>query len=336
MEDATLALRALEEELRANPTAFEFFQAVMLLERLRPDLSLPGRSGDPAEEVVRFSTHRSISFPPSEIRALEMRDGEPARMSVNFMGLIGPQGVLPHHYTQLASDRPRGKDAAFGDFLDLFHHRIISLFNRAWRKNRFWTGGPGDDDPLKEHALDLVGMGLAGARSELPFSEDALVYYSGLVASPRKGAVVLEQLLADYFDVPVEVEQFVGGWYGLPRYDQCELGEENGASSRLGIGAVVGDEVWDQQSGVRLRIGPLTRDRYESFLPMGENYQTLRALTRYFGNDEHDFEVQLVLASAEVPGFVLGEDSLPTPLGWTTWIRTRVSADDADDTILRL
>jgi type VI secretion system protein ImpH len=336
MEDATLALRALEAELRANPTAFEFFQAVMLLERLRPDRSGPGGVGDPSREAVRFSVHRSIAFPPSEIRSLKLNGDGPAEMTVSFMGLIGPMGVLPYHYTQLTAERAQVKEPSFGDFLDLFHHRILSLFYRAWRKNRFWTGREGDRDLLHEHVLDLAGMGLEGVRRALPFDEDAIVYYAGLLASPRRSAVALEQLLTDYFDVPVQVEQFVGGWHGLPRRDQCALGDEYSASSRLGQGAVVGDEIWDQQSGIRLRLGPLTRAQYESFLPTGDAYETLRALTRFFGNEEHEFEVQLVLAGVEVPGCVLGGEGPPQPLGWTTWIRTRQSPRNADDTVLRL
>jgi len=336
MEDAALALRALEAQLRADPTAFEFFQAVMLLERLRPDRAAPGGVGDPSREVVRFSVNRSIAFPPSEIQSLRMGGGGPAEMTVNFMGLIGPMGVLPYHYTQLTAERAQVKEPSFGDFLDLFHHRILSLFYRAWRKNRFWAVRDGEGDRLREHALDLAGLGVEELRRELPFDEDAAVYYAGLLSSPRRSAVALEQLLSDYFDAPVQVEQFVGGWHRLPTRDQCELGDEHSASSRLGQGAVVGDEVWDQQSGLRVRIGPLDRQRYESFLPTGAAYETLRSLTRFFGNDEHDFEVQLVLAADEVPGCVLGGDGPPQPLGWATWIRTRPAPRDADDTILRL
>src|SRR5690606_8343348 len=119
------------------PNSFSFFQAVRILQAARPDREGVGRFVDPSREVVRFGAHRGIGFPASEIQTLEADGDRPLRMRVNFMGLIGPMGVLPHHYTLLASERSRTKDSAYGEFLDLFHHRLISLFYRAWEKSRF-------------------------------------------------------------------------------------------------------------------------------------------------------------------------------------------------------
>jgi type VI secretion system protein ImpH len=149
--------------------------------------------------------------------------------------------------------------------------------------------------------------------------------------------VALEQLLKDYFDVPVDVQQFVGGWYPLSANTQCSLGDETSASAQLGLGAVAGDEIWDQQARVRIRIGPLSRQRYNEFLPEGRAYEALRTLTRFFSEDRFDFEVQLVLARDEVPGCVLGgEDEMATPLGWATWMRSAPFVRDADETVLNL
>lgn len=340
VEDAAVALLALEKELAGNPSAFGFFQAVQLLERLRPERKRVGRFVDPGDEVVRFGVHRSMAFPASEIQALTLAAEGPSYMRVNFMGLIGPTGVLPHHYTLLAIDRGRAsRGSAYAEFLDLFHHRIISLFYRAWRKNRVAAAIGTPDDHLREHVLDLVGMGLPALREGLAFEENALVYYAGLLGTQQRSAVALEQLLEDYFGVPVEVRQFEGGWYPLPDQDLCELDDEieQGASSRLGGGAVVGDEIWDPQSRLRIRVGPLPLEEYQRFLPTGDAYERLRALTRFYGNDEFEFELQPVLAANEVPGCVLGgDDGPPQPLGWSTWINSAVFPRDADETILRL
>ena len=97
-------------------------------------------------------------------------------------------------------------------------------------------------------------------------------------------------MLEDYFQVPAAVEQFVGNWYRLRTRDQCEVGDETRMSSVLGMGALPGDEVWDSQGGVRIRLGPLDRAAYESFLPDGEAYDSLVTLLRYFSHDEHTFE----------------------------------------------
>jgi type VI secretion system protein ImpH len=286
--------------------------------------------------VVRFGVEPTIGFPNGDLRALEMPDGGPAQMQVNFMGLTGPSGVLPYYYTLLAAEKQRGRNPALVEFLDLFHHRIISLFYRAWEKHRFTvTYERGKPDRLTEHVRDLVGLALEGYRNLLPVSDQALLFYSGLLGPHQRSASALEQMIGDFFDVPVEVQQFVGAWYPIARPTQCSLGMEQRASGQLGLGAVAGDEVWDQQARVRVRIGPLARADYERFLPTGSAYEPLRQLVRFFSDDQFDFELQLVLAKEAVPPCVLGGDE-DRPLGWCTWMRSAPLAHDADQTILTL
>lgn len=337
-----MELARVEDALRGRPTAFSFFQAVRLLERLRPDRNPVGGWDDPRDEVVRFAVPPAFAFPAGEIGDLEMDSegdgGGPARMEVNFMGLTGPQGVLPLEYTGLVADRYRSRDRALGEFLDLFHHRLISLFYRAWRKGRFelhYQDAPGEVD-LTRHLLDLLGLGLEAFQDRQAVPDRTLVYYGGLLAPQPRGAAALKQLLEDRMGVPVEVEEFVGGWFPLSPRDHCHLGTDEPAT-RLGRGAVVGDEVWDQQGRVRLRIGPLDRAEFEGFLPGGKLHEELKGLVRFFSHDQFDFEVQLLLRAREVPGVVLGgEEADHRPLGWSTWLTSRPRDEDADETILSL
>jgi type VI secretion system protein ImpH len=325
-----------------QPQSFDFFQAVALLEQLRPERAPVGEYGDPGEEVVRFATPLSVAFPPTEIAALDDAAG-PARMTVNFMGLTGPQGMLPLDYSLYASGRARSGDRALKEFIGLFEHRFISLFYRAWAKSRAEVqfqgaaAAPAESssprDALTTHLLAIIGLDSPGLAERLAISDDSLLYYAGLFSLPSRSATALEQLVADYFDVPCEVEQFVGAWYPLDLRSQTALGDDGGS---LGGGAVAGDEVWDQQGRVRVRIGPLTRRRYDEFLPGGELHDALRALTRFFANDQFDFEIQLVLARDEAPPCRLDADTDPLPLGWCTWLRTAPLERDPDDAMFAL
>ena len=341
METAdVMPLAALARALDEDATAFAFFQAVRLLERLEPGRSaVGGRDAHPGEEVVHFAAHTSLAFPPSEIRSIERQDGEPARMVVNFMGLTGPSGALPLHYTQLVAEHTRARDAALRDFLDIFHHRIISLFYRAWARYRAAPGAAENTeaDRTRHHLLDLMGLGTEGLwnRTELPVSQ--LLAYAGLLGPHARSAVALETLLADYFGVNVEVEQFIGGWYPLDVPTQCALGDDSCESTQLGLGAVVGDEVWDPQARVRIRMGPLSRKQYNDLLPGAPGHSALRRLVQFFGGGQFDFEIQLILARNEVPACVLGDPEVPAPtLGWCSWMRTSALERDADETILPL
>jgi len=350
------AIRSLAKLIRTDPNGIEFFQAVRLLERILPDREPVGRFGDPAREVARFSVPPSISFPASEIQSLEQTGGRGAQIGVNFIGLTGPLGVLPYSYTLAIAERVRQRDTAARDFLDLFHHRIASLFYRAWERYRFTVAHErARRDPLAVHLGDLIGMGTAGLQERLEVKDTSLYFYSGLLSAHRRSAIGLEQLLADYFGVAATVEQFVGAWYPLPPPDQCELDhEEEGESSQLGFGAVVGDEVWDPQARIRVRLGPLSRARYDDFLPGGSALARLRELVRQYTDDQLDVELQLVLARDEVPQCVLGPTADapgPTsdagdgeradsgswlPLGWATWLRTTPPTHDRDDTVMVL
>lgn len=323
----------LERLLREDPTAFDLFQAIRVLELLRPDRAPVGGFADPADEGVRFTVPPRLAFPAGEIDGLEWTGDGPARMAVNAFGLTGPQGVMPLVYTQAVADRVRERDTALRDFLDLFHHRLISLLYRAWRKYRFTIQyGREGGDLLTTHLLDLVGLS-PGAGAPRGIAPESLIFYAGLLAPPTRSPVSLELLLADYFGVPVEVESFVGGWYRIHGGDLTRVGDE-GRPQRLGSGAVVGDEVWDPSARIRIRLGPLDREEYDAFLPGGDRHEPLRSLIRFFSHDRVEAEVKLVLRREQVGGVVLGGP--PAPLAWATWLRTEPLDRDPEDTVLVL
>jgi type VI secretion system protein ImpH len=329
---------AAEAELREEPYLFEFFQAVRLLERLFPDKSPVGRFHPPSAEVVRFVANSTLVFPASQVQSLEWPKDGAGRMKVNFMGLTGPEGVLPLYYTSLVAERTRSGDRSAADFFDIFNHRIISLFYLAWEKYRFSIAYEREGlDPFSHHLMDLIGLGTPGLQDRLAVLDDSLLYYAGLLAQHPRSAEALRYLLGDYFEVPVEVEQFAGGWYPLDRNTQTALEGGLSESEQLGFGAVVGDEVWDQTARVRIAIGPLSLEQYEDFLPQGSAFEPLRALTDFFSNGEFDFEIQLILDRRDVPPCELGAEGEHAPqLGWHTYIKTRPMKEHASETILQL
>jgi len=333
-----VSISMADAELRESPFLFEFFQAVHLLERLFPDKSPVGRFNPPGAEVVRFVANSTLAFPASEVQSLEWPKDGPGRLTVNFMGLTGPEGVLPLWYTSLLAERTRWGDRAAADFFDIFNHRMISLFYLAWEKYRFSIAYEREGlDPFSHHMLDLIGLGTPGLQNRLPVFDDSLLYYSGLLAQRPRSAEALRNLLSDYFEVPIEVEQFAGGWYPLDRNTQTALQGGLGESEQLGFGAVVGDEVWDQTARVRIKIGPVSFAQYQDFLPQGTAFESLRSLTDFFSNGEFDFEIQLILDREDVPACELGAEGERAPqLGWHTYIKTRPMKVDAAETILPL
>jgi type VI secretion system protein ImpH len=325
------------QKLSEEPWTFQFFQAVRLLERILPDRSPIGRFVHPSKEIVRINVHPAMAFPASQIQELNWQTGAAPVLLINFMGLFGPMGMLPTYYTELIRERLRAKDTTIAAFLNIFNHRMVSLFYQAWEKYRFTIAYErGERDRFSHHLLDFIGLGTPGLQDRQKVLDDSLLFYSGLFALHARSATALRQVLADYFDVPVEVEQFVGAWYPLDTTNQCQL-EEYQISEQLGIGAVVGDEIWDQGGAMRVRLGPLDIGQYLDFLPEGSAYQPLRAITRFFSGDEIDFEVQLVLKRDDVPACELADEVTVVPLlGWSTWVKSAPMTRDPADTILRI
>lgn len=336
--DPTVARKSLEVRLFGEPFCFEFFQAVRVLERLFPDRRPIGRFHHPAREIARFGSHPTLTFPASEIQSLAGRESGPPLMVVNFMGLIGPVGVLPLYYTELVMNRVAARDTAMRDFFDLFHHRIISLFYQAWEKHRLPVAYErGELDRFSHMLLAFIGLATRGLQNRQQVPDESLVFYGGLLAQHPRSAAALCQYLTDYFEVPVEIEQFVGSWYQLDPETLCRVADRQDYSDQLGRGTVVGDEIWDPQSRVRIKLGPLPLERYLDFLPGGTAYTPLRAITRFFSGDELDFEVQLVLERRQTPPCELGAEGETAPrLGWISWMKSKPMERDPADTILRL
>jgi type VI secretion system protein ImpH len=336
--DTSVTRRPVEERLFAEPYSFEFVQAVRLMGLFYKNRSGVGLFQPPRDEVLRFGVEPSLSFPASEVFSLERRENAPPLMRVNFFGLVGPLGVLPIYYTELVANRVQARDYTLRDFLDIFHHRLISLFYRSWQKYRFMVGyEKGEGDQFSQYLLDIIGLGTPGLQKRQAIRDIALLYYGGLIAQQPRSASALEQIVADYFGVPARVEQFLGAWYRLTEDAQCSLDDTEFDSQQVGFGVVVGDEIWDPQARVRLVIGPLSLTEYLDFLPSGTAHKPLRTLVRFFAGDELDFEVQLFLRRTDVPGCELGAMGDTSPqLGWLSWGKTMPMDRDPGETILLL
>ena len=257
------------------------------------------------------------------------------------MGLSGPVGVLPEGYLDLLLQRSREHDHALRDFLDLFNHRTISLFYRAWEKYRFPVGferarrTAGHTDLFSASLECLVGIGTGQQKQRLPFADDALLRYAGHFAHFPRSAVVLETLLADYLQIPVKIEQLVGRWLPLKIEERTQLPSPEcpgGRFNQLGFDLVIGTRVWDVQSSFRICLGPLAQRQFAQLLPGGAQLRRLCALAGLYAGPELDFEVQLMLPAAEVPMCRLGggAGSL-SRLGWSTWLCSAAPASDRDD-----
>lgn len=332
---------SLEETLFDSAYDFDFFQAVRLLARIHTERKPVGGTARPEEEFVRLGAHISMAFPPSAIHEItRIPDSEdPARMAVAFLGLTGIQGTLPLCYTDWMLERQAAKDDTLAAFFDLFNHRLLSLFYRAWEKHRpavlyeLSAARNRRPDPFTHSLYDLIGMGTEGLRGRMRIQNESLLFYAGLIAQRPCSASALRGILRDYFSAPVAIDQCVGDWYQLEEADRCWLSAES-ERNQLEVGAFLGDAVWNQQGRFRIRVGPLGFDRFLEFLPDGRAMAELVEFTRYLLGQAMAFDVQVFLRAGEVPYCRLSDEGPDAPrLGWMGWLKTGAFAADAGDAV---
>lgn len=328
--EATAALQRLLADVQERPWAHDFFALLRRIDALRPDAPRTGEALRPLQEALRLAQPPELDFAPAPLARMERRaDGVP-RLAVRFFGLLGPQGPMPLHFTEYVRERAHQHgDRAPAHFLDLFHHRMLGLFYRAWAQAQpvVQHDRPGAD---RYRAWLGAAAGLP-ARAALP--APALAYQAGLLSGRSRHAEALVKVLGQYFDVPVGVTPHAGHWLPLPAEDRSRLGFARSRAeaarlpaAQLGASATAGSRVWDRQFRFRLRLGPLPLARHDGFLPGGAAWQPLLEWMRLLTSAELSWELELDLIEAQRPEPRLGARSrglAGARLGVACWLGGR-------------
>lgn len=325
--DPLTFLRAAAEK----PYAYDFFQTLRRLECLHPAKPRLGQALRPADEPVRLAQEPSLAFAPATLTAVRQREGgRPPRLEVAFFGLLGPNGPLPLHLTEFARGRIlHHDDPTLARFLDVFNHRFLALFYRAWAQAQPAVSlDRPREDRFAGYIGALVGIGSPRMRHRDAVPDAAKLFFSGILARQARNADGLAALLKGYFRVPTRIEEFVGNWMRLVPTDRTRVGRVNAA---LGQATVLGERVWDRQHKIRIAFGPLTLAQYEGFLPGGEAVTRLVAWVREYLHFELEWDARLVLRRDQVPATRLGRYGR---LGWTTWMGRYWRGHDAGDLTL--
>ena len=319
---------ALEQALKATPYKFGFFQAIRRLAVLYRDRPVVGDSLRPSDDPIRLSQEPFLDFPPSALAAFHpASEGHPSRLVAHFFGLLGPNGPMPLHITEFIRDRIRNSDdPTTARFLDIFHHRLLSLFYRAWADAQptVQLDRP-ETDRFAEYVGSLLGIGSPAFHNRDAIPDMAKRYHAGTLASQTRHADGLCALLADFFGVPVEIKDFSSHWMELP--DECRTQLARSPSSgKLCQGAVLGRRVWECQYKFRIIIGPVSLKDYQRLLPGGDSMRKLVDLVRNYIGDELEWDLQLVLKRQERPALQLGRSG---QLRRTAWLSDRPGDSDA-------
>ncbi|MBU0699820.1 type VI secretion system baseplate subunit TssG [bacterium] len=308
---------------------FDFFQATLLLEKLEDISTGVNETGQLSAKQIRFQPDISLGFPSSAIKRIEM-DSEMYRIIVTFMGLYGTVAPTPVYFTELVSSSSSSdiKRSSLKDFLDIFNHRLISLYYRAWKKYRYYlTFQSNGNDPISEHLLSLFGMDMDVSIQAAGLPIVQLIKYAGILSMRVRSTSGLRTLVSDFFGgITVRIDEFLPQWVSISEDYQNKLGMKN---SRLGIDFSLGNQVLDRSGRFRVIIGPISLARYESFLPDTEQFKTLQWLITMYVSYRLEFEVKFIIKGEEIPQLEISSQGT-SRLGYTTWVLSSMADKDKE------
>ncbi|NWD74252.1 type VI secretion system baseplate subunit TssG [Pseudomonas gingeri] len=304
-------------DLVAQPWRYDFFAALRLLERTYPDAPRWGTAQRLGDDPLRLAQHVSLAFEPAMIAQLRLREGRAALLAVNFFGLTGANGPMPLHFSEdVLSRQINHGDSTLAHFLDVFHHRLLSLLYRSWARVRpvVWADRPADD-----RFADYVSAFSPGESRALP---NATRFYAPQLIDQRRSAAGLLALVRDLLRLPVALSTLGRHRTVLAFDERLQLGRRR-ESARLGGAALLGRRLWNIQHSFCLHLGPLSWADYQHLLPGGRYFEALCELVECYVGPALQWDLDLRLESGQRPGLRLGA---PQGLGRGCWLGHRCAA----------
>lgn len=312
-----------------NAWRFGFFTTLRQIEASNPTGPLLGDSRRPEDEPIRLGQEPDLAFAASTLSGLKpARGARPPWLMSRFMGLFGPNGALPLHLTEYARDRIRNhQDPTFAGFADLLHHRVLSLFYRAWADARPAVNADrGEGDVFANRVAHLAGIGSPGLRGRTALPDTVRVQFAGSFAAMAATPDAVARLIRDQFGVTARVVEFSGHWQSLEQTDLCRLGSGDSRTATLGESAILGDRVWTVADRFQVVLGPMDLARYRALRPEREDGRRMRDLVRGLVGREYDFDFKWIVRREDVPRTRLDGAA---GLGADSWLLTGAAEDHA-------
>lgn len=315
-----------------------FFQLMSLLERFTKDSVRVGGDGPPSEEAIRFRHDPRLVFASGDISSAKVkrvpidpdqphgRTRPVIELITTFLGLTGALSPLPLYIAEEVNEEDE-ENPVRRDFLDIFHHRMVSILYRAVTRyspvrehQSDWT-----KDVWIQRVLSLSGMDPETYLSATSIPVGKLLRLAPLVAHRGRGAralhKALELVLGEYLgqDGHVTIEEFAGGWVRIHAGQRSALGEAN---HMLGRGAMLGEKAYDRGGRFKVCVGPLDSRGRDAFSERGRGLKLLRDCVNLMVRESLDYDVELNVSAGAVRPFRLSILS-PSKLGTNTRLSSR-------------
>ncbi|MDR3285163.1 MAG: type VI secretion system baseplate subunit TssG [Holosporales bacterium] len=334
------------KKLVSNPYDYEFPKAVHVLNKLLQSFCY--KTGNDFSGInIYFKSTVRYTNPASDVDKIEFSfntyktsnqkiDYFSPVLWVNFTGIAGIQGPLALIYTEKVFRETRAGKKIFARFLDIFNHRIISLFYEAPKS----IPGYSDEPPQKS----IIG-GLLKAFGGIDQSEENeeswndytkyLITYKSMFWQRVRSTINLKQMLQNFLNTKIHISEFVGNFFNISDKEVTKIGRLNGNLITLGRDSVLGDRVWRQNTRINITVLEVDFKTYETFNPYknGKNLEHLLQIcksyipafirTQFFIKIDQKFKKKTILMEKH-------------HLGFDTWLGTKIIENEQARMIARV
>lgn len=299
-----VALNQYWQSLEEAPHHHSFYQVLRFIDA-RSNLRKPiGRNTLPRHEPIRMRQEPSMSFAPSNLTKVERQPAKPTTISILGFGLFGPNGPLPLHITEYVYERIHNhRDHTHSAFADIFHHRLITLFYRAWADAQNTVSLDRQEDNFSRHVASLISLGFDSLLNRDDIHDHIKLYFAGHLARQSRNPEGLIQILRTFFGVDVSLQEFIPQWLDIAPEHQIQLGVN---PQSLGQDTILGSRIKDAQHKFRLALGPMSREQFRTFFPNAKRSRELISWVRQYIGIELAWDTQLILDKDEIEGVSLG------------------------------
>lgn len=294
-----------------------FLALLRRLERETPHRSRIGRSAHLADEIVDLAQNPRLEFPGSDFQADPERPADTLRdklgrvaLRPQFWGMFGGFGALPLNTTEEAQRWQNEGQDGFVRFANIFSARFLQLFFRAWSDSHAISQyDRPDEDRFARYIAAVSGTGSPAFVNHDDFPDIARLPLVSIFGGRVRSAIRLQQIIARYFDLRVEVEEHVPSWLEFEADELAGLGQ----GGALGQNTYLGSRVRSVSEKICLHLDLPDADHYRSFLPGGQEHRMLTNLVFWYIGRTYEVELALKLPPSEIPAASLGQT---VSIGW--------------------
>lgn len=286
--------------LQKTPQLFSLEQCVYILEKVYGTQGQYGNEHSYYSAKITVKSKHTFSLIAHDVHDIKFDEDKTVLYSerASFTSINGP---LPDVYTEKINALQWTKNYALSDFMNIFINRLSGVsYKISIRKIVTLQNANSEDTNIGKCLQALTGR---------IYKDPAALQCAYLHWTTTHSALGLRSIIMHFFQVPVQISQFVGAFN--PLATRSLLGTEN---SSLSENAVLGRQFFDYNNAIKISIGPLDNSTLTQFEKDKPFYKSLIHIISTYLEDTIDYTLEFI------PDVPAKSKLSNTRMGYNSWL----------------